>query len=64
MKFNADGSLTIYLQSNTPGQDKEGNWLPVPKNAPFSLLLRFYNPEQSVLNRQYKPPAVKKVAQE
>jgi hypothetical protein len=64
MKFNADGSLTIYLQNANPGEDKENNWLPVPKDAPFSLLLRFYNPEQSVLNKQYKPPAVEKATRD
>lgn len=38
-KFNGDGSLDLYFQNESPGKDKEANWLPAPK-APFNLLLR------------------------
>jgi hypothetical protein len=34
-KFNADGSLTLYFQNETPGADKEANWLPAPKGHSF-----------------------------
>src|ERR1035441_4619146 len=43
MKKNADGSVTMYLQSTSPGKDKESNWLPSPK-GPYYLLLRNYGP--------------------
>jgi hypothetical protein len=43
MKKNADGSFTMYLQTTSPGKDKESNWLPTP-NGPFYLLLRNYAP--------------------
>ena len=43
LKKNPDGSFTMYLQADTPGPDKEANWLPVPK-GPFYLLLRVYAP--------------------
>ncbi|MFH1037308.1 MAG: DUF1254 domain-containing protein [PVC group bacterium] len=60
MKFSPDGSLTIHIQNSSPGKDKESNWLPAPK-APFSLLIRFYVPEKSVIDKQYAPPPVERV---
>jgi len=36
LKYNGDGSLTLYAGSKSPGKDKESNWLPAP-NGPFSL---------------------------
>jgi hypothetical protein len=43
LKYNADGSLDLYLQDENPGTDKEVNWLPAPK-GPFNLLMRPYAP--------------------
>ena len=43
MKTNADGSLTLYLQKDSPGADKENNWLPAP-NGPIYLVMRLYWP--------------------
>lgn len=60
LKTNPDGSVDLYLQSDSPGADKESNWLPAPKGQ-FVLMLRLYWPEESVLNGMWKPPAVKKV---
>jgi hypothetical protein len=60
LKFNPDGSLTLYLQSDSPGKEKDTNWLPAP-GAPFSVLIRAYGPAPSVLNRGYAPPPVVKV---
>ena len=48
LKFNPDGSLTIYLGTESPGQDKESNWLPAP-SGDFSIWLRAYWPDQAVL---------------
>src|SRR5438045_8750666 len=39
MKKNADGSLTLYIQKDSPGKDKESNWLPAP-NGPIYLVMR------------------------
>ncbi|MNF45736.1 hypothetical protein D3C84_268780 [compost metagenome] len=61
LQANADGSLTIYVQSESPGADKESNWLPAPRDADFSLYIRAYWPESAVLNGQWVPPAVVKV---
>jgi hypothetical protein len=41
---NADGSFDFYIQANTPGGDREANWLPVAK-SPFNLLMRLYSPK-------------------
>ena len=41
VKYNADGSLTIYLGNKSPGQDKEANWLPAPAGN-FSVWFRAY----------------------
>lgn len=58
LKHNADGSLTIYVQSESPGKDKEANWLPSPKGADFSLYVRAYWPKVAVTDGSWTPPAV------
>jgi hypothetical protein len=59
LKTGADGSTTIYIQSDSPGKDKESNWLPAPKE-PFYMLFRMYQPDIEVLNGQYELPGVVK----
>ena len=59
-KYNADGSLDLYVQNESPGQDKEANWLPAPK-APFNLLMRMYAPKSEALIGKWNPPPVTKV---
>ena len=44
MKKNADGSLTLYIQKDSPGKDKEANWLPAP-DGPIYLVMRLYWPK-------------------
>jgi hypothetical protein len=44
MKKNADGSLTIYIQKDSPGKDKESNWLPAPHDEIY-LVMRLYWPK-------------------
>ena len=61
-KFNADGSLTLYFQNESPGADKEANWLPAPKGD-FIPMLRMYWPKDaspSIINGTWKPPHVVK----
>jgi hypothetical protein len=60
LKFNADGSLDIYLQAQSPGSEKEANWLPTPP-GPFNLTLRNYFPQAAAYDGSYKVPPVKKV---
>jgi hypothetical protein len=58
IKHNRDGSLTIYIQSRSPGPDKESNWLPASADQ-FTITLRIYRPQQAVLDGSWKPPALK-----
>jgi hypothetical protein len=64
--FNADGSLTLYFQHESPGKGLEANWLPAPKGE-FTLMLRMYWPKEkapSILpsgKGSWTPPPVKKV---
>jgi len=46
MKKNADGSLTLYIQKDSPGKAKESNWLPAP-NGPIYLVMRLYWPKET-----------------
>lgn len=65
MKTNADGSLTIYIQKDSPGKDKEANWLPAPDDTIY-LVMRLYWPKTeapSILpvgEGSWSPPAVMK----
>jgi len=60
LKYNADGSLTLYAGTKSPGADKESNWLPAP-DGPFSLYIRAYWADRPILDGQWKPPAVTRV---
>ena len=62
-KFNPDGSLTLYFQNESPGADREPNWLPAPKGD-FILMLRMYWPKDtapSIIDGSWKVPQVIKV---
>jgi hypothetical protein len=67
MKKGADGSLTLYIQKDSPGADKEANWLPAPDDKIY-LVLRLYWPKPtppSILppgEGTWKPPGVKQVS--
>ncbi|MFO0814711.1 MAG: DUF1254 domain-containing protein [Gemmatales bacterium] len=63
LKYNADGSLDLYIQNESPGKDKEANWLPAPQGK-FILMMRLYWPKEtapSIIDGTWKPPAVKMV---
>jgi hypothetical protein len=57
LKFNADGSLTIYVQAEAPAE--AANWLPAPKDATFVLYMRAYWPETAITSGEWTPPMVK-----
>jgi hypothetical protein len=59
-KRNADGSLDLYIQKDSPGKDKEANWLPAP-DGEFNLTMRMYWPTEkppSIVDGSWKPPGV------
>jgi hypothetical protein len=63
LKPDSDGSVTLYIQKDSPGPDKESNWLPAPASK-FALMLRMYWPSEkspSIIDGSWKIPAVKKV---
>ena len=59
-KYNADGSLDLYFQNESPGADKEANWLPAPK-GPFNLTMRLYSPKSDALTGKWNPPPITKI---
>jgi hypothetical protein len=59
LKRNADGSITLYLQKESPGADKEPNWLPAPA-GPIYVAMRIYWPKEAALNGTWRPPAVRR----
>jgi hypothetical protein len=60
LRLGADGSLTIYIQKDAPGDDKDANWLPAP-DGPFLMILRLYWPEQAVLDNAWEAPPAERV---
>lgn len=62
LKVNADGSTDVYIQNESPGAEKEANWLPAPKDK-FILMMRLYWPDDSppsILDGSWVIPPVKK----
>jgi hypothetical protein len=57
--YNTDGSLDLYFQNESPGKDKEANWLPSPA-GPFNLCMRLYSPKDDALTGKWNPPPVTK----
>lgn len=61
LKFNSDGSLTLYIQHKNPGLDKEANWLPTPASGKLGITMRLYAPKLSVLDGRWSPPPIRSV---
>ena len=59
LKFNADGSIDFCFQNESPGKDKEPNWLPTP-TGDYNLVMRLYGPKAEALDGRWVPPAVKR----
>lgn len=55
LQYGPDGSLTLYVQKDLPGKDKESNWLPAPA-GPMSIISRMYGPDDKILEGTYKFP--------
>ncbi len=56
--YNADGSLDIYMQHESPGADKVSNWLPSPAQGALGVTMRLYAPKAEALDGRWAPPAV------
>ncbi|HEV7474504.1 MAG TPA: DUF1254 domain-containing protein [Pyrinomonadaceae bacterium] len=59
-KKDADGGLTLYVQNESPGKDKEANWLPAPK-GPFFIAMRLYWPKEEATAGKWTAPPLQKV---
>lgn len=55
--LNADSSLTIYIQKESPGKNLEANWLPAP-DGPFYAVMRLYGPKESALLGEWTNPSI------
>jgi hypothetical protein len=60
LKYNTDGSVDLYFQRQSPGKDRESNWLPTPAGD-FNLIMRLYAPKAEVIDGRWAPPAIKTV---
>jgi hypothetical protein len=60
LRQNADGSLDLHIQNESPGKDKEANWLPSPRGA-FNLTMRVYGPRLEALTGAWSPPPVNRL---
>jgi hypothetical protein len=60
LKKDADGGVRLYIQHDSPGKDKESNWLPAPQ-GPFMMAMRLYWPKKEALDGTWQPPKAEKV---
>ena len=59
LKRDGDGGITLYVQSEAPGADKEANWLPAPK-GPFFVVMRLYWPQPAAVKGEWKAPPLQR----
>jgi hypothetical protein len=58
LRTAADGSVTLYLQKESPGTGREANWLPSPASGSFNVVLRMYGPSAAVQSGRWNMPAI------
>jgi hypothetical protein len=59
-KKDPDGGITLHIQNESPGKDKEANWLPAPK-GPFVMAMRLYWPKEEALSGKWMAPPLERV---
>jgi len=59
--FNEDGSLSLYIQHESPGKDKESNWLPSPRSGRIIPIMRLYGPQQDAVLGRWDLPKWQRV---
>jgi hypothetical protein len=62
LKFNSDGSLDIYVQTESPGEHKEANWLPAPRSGLMAPTMRIYSPRIEIMEGAWTPPPFRRVS--
>ena len=60
LEYNPDGSLDIYIQAESPGAEREANWLPAPSSGTFNLVVRNFWPKPAMFDGSWKMPGVVK----
>jgi len=60
LQKDADGGLTLLIQNESPGKDKEANWLPAPK-GPFMMAMRLYWPKEEAVEGKWTAPPAQQV---
>jgi hypothetical protein len=61
LAYGQDGSLTLFIQRESPGPAKESNWLPAPSQGGFKLALRLYSPKSEVADGSWQPPPIERL---
>jgi hypothetical protein len=61
LKYDDYGSLDLYIQPESPGEEKESNWLPSPKRGTLGVTMRLYAPRAEALDGRWNPPAIKSI---
>ena len=60
LRADADGSITVYIQHDDPGETKQSNWLPAPGDS-FNFTMRLYGADSHILDGSYRLPGVRRV---
>jgi hypothetical protein len=61
LEFNSDGSLDLYVQHESPGKEREANWLPSPASGLLGMTMRLYAPKPEVATGGWNPPPIRRV---